>query len=93
MKAYRYPLLRIAGLFYAPPPPHAISGTRQRYGYNLLLLCHLIADPLGGAGQVAVAGLAVGILVGAVGTVVTGSTLHIGLAVALARLLAAGHVA
>jgi len=53
----------------------------------------LVADSLGGAGELAVAGLTGGVLVRAVRAVVARPPLHILLAVALTRLLAAGHVA
>ncbi len=54
---------------------------------------NLVADSLRGAGELAVAGLAGGVLVRAVRAVVARPSLHVLLAVALTRLLAAGHVA
>ena len=53
----------------------------------------LVTDPLRGAPEVAVAGLTVRVCEGAVAAVVTFPPLHVLLAVAVAAVHAAGHVA
>ena len=53
---------------------------------------YLVTNPLCCTGEVAVTGLAVGILVRAIAAVVTGSTLNILGTVTLSRVLATTHV-